>query len=148
MFENNSNNKSQIIVGKLIDLVPYYDDQYIMRLWFGEEEYKATDAIFGRYNRKEDLSNLNPCHIFIQPETAGRDELLEEYHRGCLVAVKGEAYSVLDRNYGCIRYGIKPSYVCVVTEEVDDTFQHIIKPAMPESKKQAYEPRHARQMRR
>lgn len=137
MYENNANNKSQIIVGKLVGITDYYDNQYLLRLWFGEEEYDPTI---------EDRSNLNLCRIYIQPETAGCDELLEEWDYGCLVAVKGEAYSVLDRRFGGIRYGITPSYVCVVTEEVDDTFQHVIPPVMPECKKQAYEPRHARQM--
>lgn len=100
MYENNANNNSQIIVGKLIGITPYYG-QDVLHLWFGEEEYSSTDALFGKYDRNEDHSNLNPCRIYIQPETAGRDELLEEYYPGCLVAVKGEAYCVIDKTYGC-----------------------------------------------
>lgn len=123
---NNANNNIQVIVGRLISLTPAWSEQYCMQLWF--EENKTTNMILD--------NNLNPCRIFIQPETAGRDKLLEEYYHGCLVAVRGEAYQTND-----FRYGITPSYVCVVTEEVDDPFQHIIPPVMPESKKRTPEMR-------
>ena len=120
---NNTNNNTQVIVGKLTSLIPVWDNQYCMTLQFNENV--TFDTILS--------NNLNPCKIYIHLETAGYYKLLEEYNIGCLVAVRGEAYSTLDRNHGYIRYGINPSYVCVVTEEVDDAFQHIIPPVMPEA---------------